>query len=78
MNFPPLKRGELIRGRGLVSEGGGLIEDLRYVRDAVRQTIGITELSKNLGKDDRIEELLGTFCDAAQERNIRYLITPTA
>ena len=40
--------------------------------------IGITGLSKNLGKDDRIEEPLGTLCDAAQERNTRYLITPTA
>ena len=40
--------------------------------------IGITGMSKNLGKDDRIEEPLGILCDAAQERNTRYLITPTA
>lgn len=40
--------------------------------------IGITGLSENLGKDDRMEEPLGTFCDAAQERNTCNLIIPTA
>ena len=38
INFlPPKRGGSLVEGGGLFEKGRGLIEDLRYVRDAVRR-----------------------------------------